>query len=172
MREHDWSDVGLDVTVPWQCGNTTVTCLDAVDALLVSGDMTRFAEHQGQIRSVGLGQAAPDGPFLLRLARDRALWVEPGNARPPDGWHDGFAISAAGDAYAIIQLLGDSARHLLAQGTSTNLHTPSPSAALLFAGEPAALCRRGDAWWLWVTRSHLPYHWQWLQGADSGDART
>ena len=169
MHEHNWSEnvpaVGDQLTL----GNTTVTRLSDLDMALVSGDIAHFAERHGALESVGLAQYTADDSSLLRLSRNRAVWLSPGDSRPPDGWHDGVAISTATGGFAHLQLDGPGAEHLLAQGTTADLRAGSPSAAVRFAGQQALLCRRDATWWLFVDAPLLAYHWTWFRGADAAD---
>lgn len=165
MREHDWVSAEPDVGEQQHRDGVTLTLIPTPPMTMVSGDITQLAvTHDTAV--VGLGEVPPTQSFLVRLARDRALWIRPPKHTPTDGWHDGAAWTEVDGSYAVVQVEGVRSMHLLQQGTSVNLQEGSPSATLLFAGQAATLTREGAAWWILVERAWLPCIWTWLEGAD------
>ena len=164
MREHDWNGDLPAIGHALRTGDTSVSVLEPPHLVLLSGDIEKIAE-QYNAPVVGLAQEVSAESFLLRLARDRALWVAPPENRPPDGWQEHMALSNVDGGYAIIEMSGQGASALLQQGSTINLATPSPSASLLFAGHSAALARLEYAWWLFIEPGMLAYYWQWVAGA-------
>ena len=81
-------------------------------------------------------------------------------------FRSGIAVSDAGDAWILIDVEGEGAESLLAQGTEYALtHAPGPStesARLLFAGLVVAVSRRANGWRLHVDRAWAPALWRWL----------
>ena len=120
------------------------------------------------LRLAGRGSDACErDTYALRLASDTVLRVGEPAAAP--GWHaaDGVAVSDAGDAWILIDIDGESARTLLAQGCEYPFEsTQGPateSARMLFAGLVVAVSRRATGWRLHVDRAWAPALWRWLE---------
>jgi len=134
--------------------------------MLVSGDLNAASAALGaSAPSLGLWQVAETPPALVRIARDRALLVSERPLAVEDGWHEqGFALSSADDAWAVLEIQGEALPDLMAEGAAGNLAGKSPSAATLFAGVPCLLYRAAPS----TARLHveaplLPYVWRWLE---------
>lgn len=142
--------------------------LHGLGQTLLSGDLDAArAALAPNASEAGLWQVA-EGDALVRIARDRALLV---TARPLSalaGWSSGgWATSAADDAWAVIELAGESARAVCAQATSADLEAGSPSAALLFAGVTCLLYRTApETARIHVERGFAPYLWRWLETVE------
>ncbi|MEM6988680.1 MAG: hypothetical protein AAF499_19420 [Pseudomonadota bacterium] len=165
MREHNWAytQPAVGATLAGEAVSVTVRAAPAIT--LVSGDITAFAARS-QLPVFGLAHTIDSDDYLLRVARDRALWVSTaGNSL--EGWHDGMALSPMRGGFAVLELKGEAALDLLAQGTSVDLRAPSPCAALLFAGHAATVARFPSSWWLLIEPALLSYFWQWFDGADT-----
>ncbi len=150
----------------------SVTWAGGLSQTLISGDLDAARKALGAAASeVGLcGIAGPEA--LVRLARDRAVLVsETGEPDLPLGWHPhGFAVTTMSDAWAVFDIAGPRAAHLVAQGAAIDLTKAdaSPSAALLFAGCWAILYRRfEDAARLHVERPLAPYLTNWISAASN-----
>ncbi len=136
--------------------------------LLVSGDLD--AARSGiapKAAEVGLWQVAAGTPLMLRIARDRALFV---SEAPPEilpGWHAaGYGVSQATDGWRAIAVQGPRAGSLISQGTGIDLDAQSRSAALTFAGIACLLHREAeDRAILHCEAAHAAYLWEWLRGA-------
>lgn len=111
----------------------TLRCLPPQGAALISGALDRALARLAPTAPIlGLLQAQPaTGPFALRIARDRALLC---TSAPLgiQGWFDGWAISAADDAYVALHISGPAAPDLQAACMAPN--RASPSAMVRFAG--------------------------------------
>ena len=118
----------------------TLECLPPQGAALVSGALDRaLACLAPGAPLLGLLETQPaTGPFALRIARDRALLC---TAAPlgQQGWHDGWALSAADDAYVALHVSGPAAADL--QAACMAPYQASPSAMVIFAGQYALLSR-------------------------------
>lgn len=161
MPERDWTDR------PLTCGETilasglTITRAPVEDACLVSGDLIAALEVLAPTAAlVGLLdlRQASDG---IQIARDRALLI---GVAGTAGWQNGFACSPATGLYSRFDLSGPALADALSEGTSADLSSGSPSAAVLFAGLTCLLTRRGDAAELWVETAFTTYMTSWLVG--------
>lgn len=166
MHEHHWTSMPPAVGQQIQIGQVTATLVPVPSLTLVSGKIEPFGQRW-RVPIVGFGERAPAENFLLRQARDRALWVAPPAERPPYGWHRETAISPFDGGCAVIEIGGEGVEMLLQQGTSADLSKTSPCASLLFAGHSATLASVGDRWWLFVEPAMLAYFWHWVAGSGS-----
>lgn len=116
----------------------------------------------------GLWQMAAPDRAAIRIARDKALLVGVAADALPAGWQDrGWTALAADDGWFVIDIAGEGAGDVAAQGTAADLHAASPSAAILFAGVSAVLYRIGETTArLHVERPFATYIWHWLDGID------
>ena len=165
MREHDWMYTKPAVGATLTGETVSVTVRSAPAITLVSGNITAFAAKR-RLPVFGLAQTIDTEDYLLRVARDRALWVSTTD-NSLEGWHDGMALSPMHGGFAVLELNGPAALDLLAQGTSVDLRAPSPCAALLFAGHMATVARFPSSWRLLIEPALLSYFWQWFDGADT-----
>jgi heterotetrameric sarcosine oxidase gamma subunit len=159
-----WSSARIDA--PGLC--VSACC---VPAQLVSGAVEAWLAVRGE-SAFGPRHSCVSDSYALRLAPDTVLRVGEPAAAP--GWHaaDRIAVSAAGDAWILIDIEGASAAALLAQGCEYPFDTaPGPateSARMLFAGLVVAVSRRATGWRLHVDRAWAPALWRWLEvHADS-----
>ncbi|MEM7376205.1 MAG: hypothetical protein AAF460_01750 [Pseudomonadota bacterium] len=166
MDEHRWSDTLPGVGDQLRAGGVTITVAPLPPMALVSGDVAQFATEHGAALS-GFAELIDPDAAHIRLARDRVLGIGRVVDHLNDGWHAGVAVSRIDGGYACLALSGDGADALLQHGTGVNLSQSSPSAALLFAGQPAVLVRVPSAWWLLVDPAQLAYHWLWFSGTQA-----
>lgn len=158
MDERVWRDRPLKAGETLQIGATTVSLgAPPEQACLVTGDLGHaLAAVAPNAPLIGLCEAAPDGAFAIRIARDRALLVLPERLTRKMGWQaEGFALSDASDAYVRLALSGGNPQAILAQMTSAPFMQGSPSAAIRIAGQTGLLLRQGEAYELWVQAAFL-----------------
>ena len=135
-------------------------------AQLVSGAVEGWLSTRGE-SALGPRDTCLSESYTLRLAPDTGLRV--GEAAADPGWHEAerIAVSDAGDAWILIDIEGDAAAALLAQGCEYAFEAaPGPateSARLLFAGLVVAVSRRAAGWRLHVDRAWAPALWRWLE---------
>jgi sarcosine oxidase gamma subunit len=157
-----WSDATLD-----RDGLTARTVI-LPSQHLVSGNLEAFAAKAGlSDTGVGLFQMVSGERYALRLARDRMLVVDgPTEALAP-GWHaDGYAVTDVSALYHIFEFDGDGIAALLEEAMAVDPKMHSPSAASMFAGQPAVVYHHEGRVRLHVERGHAPYLWQWLEARD------
>jgi hypothetical protein len=159
MDERIWTDRPLAPGEALERPDCRVAHVPSACQTLLTGDLDRaVAALAPGAPLLGLGGAAGDAPFAIRVARDHAILV---TEIPPDiaaGWHgDGFAISRADGRFCCLSLSGPGAADVLAQGLSSPLPAGSPSAALRFAGRTALLTGREGGFGLWVERADLTF---------------
>lgn len=132
---------------------------------LVSGDLAAAAAALAPgAPHLGLWQAAERLPAFVRIARDRALLLTDAPLGLDEGWRaEGFALSPADDAWAVLEIEGEAAADVIAEATATPFGSASPSASALFAGLPCLLTRAGEGARIHVETAFLPYLWRWLE---------
>jgi sarcosine oxidase gamma subunit len=145
----------------------TVSILPPAGATLISGALGPALEALAPgAPLVGLGGEVGQGAHALRIARDTALLATSEPLDAPEGWFaEGYAVSAADDAWIVFEIDGPGAADVVAQGTAADLAAGSPSAACLFAGRPCLLSRRGGAFRLHAEATFAEYLFEWLAGA-------
>lgn len=145
----------------------TVTLLDPVPQLMVSGDLDAACAALDLPAPVGLmGQA--EGPrAAIRLARQRILAVGVTLTHAGAAPRDGYAVTPATGSLAVLQIDGPRSAELLARATAVDLRQNSPSAALLFAGMNAVLYRHGTGTRLHLDRGLLDYALDWMQASGA-----
>lgn len=140
-------------------------CVAGLGQTLVSGDLTAgiaaLAPGAGEVGLWGVAEAVP---YVLRIARDRALLVTPSPLGIAPGWRDGFAATPCDDGYAVIEILGAALGEVIAEAVSADLDAGSRSAAVQFAGVAALLYRTSPG----TARLHVEsplaaYLWTWLE---------
>lgn len=133
---------------------------------LVSGDLeAAIAALAPDAPSIGLWQIAEGEVQALRIGRDRMLITSGVPLVFQPGWNaKGFAVSAADDAYATIEIHGPKMPELLAEMTFVDLDGGSPSAATLVCGQHALLHRTSAACARVHTEAPLAaFLWHWLE---------
>ena len=154
-----WSSARIDA--PGLC--VSVVC---VPAQLVSGAVEGWLAARGE-SAFGPRHNCFSDSYALRLAPDTVLRV--GEPAAAAGWHEAerIAVSDAGDAWILVDIEGDAAAALLAQGCEYAFEAaPGPateSARLLFAGLVVAVSRRAAGWRLHVDRAWAPALWRWIE---------
>ena len=145
----------------------TARIAGGLSQLLVSGALERAWGSLKVVHEVGLwGLASPDLPYRVRISRDRALVVSPSPLELQPGWQaDGWAATRADNARLILEIEGPGLPELIAEGTSADLASGSPSASILFAGLHGVLLYRTapDRARLHVEAPSMPYVWHWLE---------
>ncbi len=138
----------------------------AAGAQLVSGAVGAWLAAHGE-RAIGPRDWCDTAAYALRLAPDTVLRV---GASPLDtGWHaaHAIAVSDAGDAWILIDIEGEGASSLLAQGAEYPFDAApgagTESARMLFAGLTVAISRRTSGWRFHVDRAWAPALWRWLE---------
>lgn len=160
MDERVWTDAPLGADETLSIGETKISLLSPpVQACLVTGNLAQALKALApKAPMIGLCEAAPEGAYAIRIARDNALLVLTTPLARDMGWQpEGVALSDASDVYAALHFIGGTPEALLAQGTSAPLEQGSPSAAIRFAGTPALLTRQGDGFSLRVQAASLTY---------------
>jgi sarcosine oxidase gamma subunit len=155
----EWSGARIErpgLSVAASCGPAQLVA-GSVEAWLAARSLAVSGPRQTCTR--------PD--YALRLAPDTLLIVGAVAASP--GWHaeHGVAISDAGDAWILIDVEGEGAPALLAQGCEypfpSEHGAATESARMLFAGLVVAVSRRAAGWRLHVDRAWAPALWRWLE---------
>ena len=163
----NWSAVAL------QGEGWTARRVAGLGQTLVSGDLVAaIAALAPGAPEVGLwGIADPAEAFSLRIARDRALLVTPSPLTLAPGWRGGWVATPCDDACAVLEISGAAMPEIVAEGTAANLEAGSRSAAALFAGVTAFLCRTApQTARLHVESPFAAYLWTWLEGRISRPA--
>lgn len=165
----DWSRADI------QHPGLGITALSAQTALLVSGNLSKFLKRRGALSCIGPRDICEAGPYALRLAPDRLLFVrrEGGSESPligPEvfGWSDdGIAITDVSDGFMLFDVTGPAAPDLMALGANYEFTGktggPEESALMVFAGLRVAVARVPSGWRLHVERPYATALWQWLQ---------
>jgi hypothetical protein len=160
MTERDWTTRTPDPGETVEAEGIVLRVEEPAGATLISGDLeAAVAALAPGAPMLGLLDDLPDGPFALRIARDRALLC----TRAPlgvEGWHGSHAASAADDLFLIISVTGPRAPELRAACMSAE--AGSPSAATLFAGQGALVSRAGDGIVVRVQRPEAAAVWATL----------
>ena len=157
-----WSDATLDRD------GLTARTVSLPSQHLVSGDLQAFADKAGlSDTGAGLFQAVSGTRYALRLARDRLLVVDGPTEAMAAGWHDeGFAVTDVSALYHVFEFEGVGIAALLEEAMAVDPKIHSPSAASMFAGQPAIVYHHEGRLRLHAERGHAPYLWQWLEARD------
>ena len=132
---------------------------------LISGDLeAAVAALAPGAPALGLYALKPEGAHALRIGRASALLVTPTPLIVADGWRDGWCATAVDDGWAAIDVSGADAPQALAQGTSADLATGSPSAAVVFFGLRGLLARTAEGFRIHVETPWLETLLTWLNG--------
>ena len=145
----------------------TVSLLDPVPQLMVSGDLDTACAALNLPAPVGLMGQGDGDRFAIRLARQRMLAVGVTLPHADAGPRDGFAVTPATGSLAVVRIDGPRASELLARGTAVDLSQNSPSAALLFAGMNAVLYRHATGLRLHLDRGLLDYAFDWMEASGA-----
>lgn len=140
----------------------SVCLLAPVPQVMVSGALDRFLTLQGMAPPVGLLGQVPSAQYGLRLARNRMLAVGLRQDHATAGWQDGFATTPMTGALAVLDIQGPGAMDLFARASAIAPRCHSPSAALIFAGMPAALCQYDGGLRLHIDRGLVAYLFDWI----------
>jgi sarcosine oxidase gamma subunit len=145
----------------------SVRTLGGLNQLLVSGDLTAWAQASGLAgEGVGAGAVASGDIYMVRIARDRILAVGERPFPIAAGWHEaGFAVSVMDAGFHVFEIEGPKLDNLIARGTALDPRPASRSASILFAGVNVLFYRFGNAdrARLHVDRGLAPYLWEWLE---------
>jgi hypothetical protein len=116
----------------------------------------------------GLWGLVEANPYVVRIARDRAVIVSAEPLAVEPGWHaDGWAATPADDVYAVLEIDGPGLSALVSEATAADLDAGSPSAAIMFAGIACLLYRIGPTTArLHVERPLATYVWHWLESRE------
>jgi len=154
-----------------------IRALSARTAWLVSGNLAGFLERRGTLPCVGPREVCETGPYALRLAPDRLLFVPRDGGSDaalidPEafGWSDdGIAITDVSDGFMLFDVTGPAALDLMVLGANYEFAGkpggPEESALMVFAGHRVAVVRLPSGWRLHVERPYATALWQWLQHA-------
>ena len=166
MTERIWTE---EVPKPGSrvaLGSAELEMVEVPDIWQITGNIAGFAAAH-PAPEIGLGgNLAPDGPALIRLGRDKALWRSGQSARPAGGWHSaGWAALPVTDAWVSIAVTGGDPDNLIRRLIALDLVDGSPSAAVLCAERLALILRDGAGWQIWCAASEVWILWHWLGGA-------
>ncbi|MEL6208008.1 MAG: hypothetical protein AAFR47_22280 [Pseudomonadota bacterium] len=163
MRERRWSQARPEPGDVIEGNGVRVRALEAGGATLISGDV-----------AAGVAKLAPGSPVLgllgelpstatacLRIARDRGLLLSPAPLETDDGWNGAFATSAADDVYVELEIRGPKSGGLR-EACMAEPPTPSPSAAIQFAGHTCLVVREDRGLRVLVPRSEATGLWAML----------
>lgn len=163
MDERDWTSRTPGSDDRMEGAGAVVTCSAPGGAVMISGNIgAALAALAPGAPFVGLGASIPDGPFALRIARDRALIVNGAPLAVMSGWHGGYAATPADDLYLRLVVEGVEAETVAAAGTGAPLDASSASAMVLFAGTPCLVARGNNGLLIWVQRPDAAYLWSFL----------
>ncbi len=139
--------------------------------LLLSGNTSSALLELG-IQGQGLGatSVASGDAFALAIARDRLLVVASRPTLLDEGWRaGGFALTEATDGISIVEFSGTGLLRLLNMATTVDWEQPTRSAAISFAGLPAAAAfyHGKDRLWLFIETPLLPTLRAWFAIANA-----
>lgn len=150
-----------------QGAGLSLTLLDPVPQLLVSGDLDAACARFDLAAPVGLLGRAEGPRATIRLARARMLVTGLTLDHADAGGHHGFAVTPATGALAVLAIDGPRALNLIARGTAIDLRAGSPSAALILAGIEAVLYRRDAGLRLHLDAGLVDYLLDWAQASGA-----
>ena len=140
----------------------TVRLLPAVPQLMISGDLAAFCAGHDVPAPVGLLGQVDGTRHALRLARNRMLAVGLTADHAAAGWQDGIATTPMTGALAVLHICGANAMEVFSRASAIDPRAPGPCAALLFAGQTAALCRDPQGLRLHIDRGLAAYMLDWV----------
>jgi sarcosine oxidase gamma subunit len=135
-------------------------------AALIAGDIAKaIAALAPGAPEIGLWQVAAAPRHVLRIARDKALFVASEPLDMTFGWNaGGWSATPADSMFRLFDLSGPAMRRVIAEASAGDLDLGSRSAAILFATVPALLYRGApDVARLAVETGFAPYVWRWLE---------
>jgi heterotetrameric sarcosine oxidase gamma subunit len=137
---------------------------------LVSGEIGCALERLGGLSPAGPREVVRGERYALRLAPDRVLIVSSRVEALTPGWsHEGCAVSDVTEGMVAVDVTGDGAAEVIAEGTGYDFGATDvraqESATLLFAGLRVAISRRSDGFRLHIERSLAAALWSWLEAA-------
>ena len=134
---------------------------------LVSGDLSNWSRLAGMNGDrVGAFGLATGSTYVVRIASDRMLAINPPADAAAGGWHpDGFAVTDMSAALCVIEMQGENLPQIIRRATPTDPRENSPSASCQFTQVTAAIYHYGDRnkVRLHVDRSFAPHVWKWLE---------
>lgn len=147
-------------------GEVTGALVGGLSLVLLSGNITSGLAAMGMREPPwGATSVATGSGFALAMARDRCLAVSLLPLAMEDGWHeDGYATTDVWDGFMVLELSGSALPSLLAQATSLDWSSSMRSAAISFAGLPAAAVFREDRHrlWLFLDTPNFPALQRWF----------
>ena len=113
----------------------------------------------------GLWQIANASDHIIRIARDKALFVAATQISFETGWNPaGFSVSDASGAYGVIEITGTELRDIVAEASAADIDTGSRSASILFAGIPSLVVRTApQVGRVFLEAGFMTYLWRWLE---------
>lgn len=159
MDERRWTDRPLAPGESIETPGCVVTRREPGVLNLVSGNLdAALGILAPNAARLGFAETPGTSDFALRIGRDHALLVTSKAPRLAPGWHEqGFSLSAAGDFYACLTLVGPSAPDLLAHGLAAPPPWGSPSAAVQFCGVRSFVSGVPGGLALWLEAGFLTY---------------
>ena len=111
MDEMQWPDSSPQPGDSVELKSATITRCSSIGIQMVSGDISRFERSlDRKIQSLGLCEQVESNEYLVRTARDQALWVTPGPQNFHQGWNEsGYAVTACDDAWVQFLITGEGA---------------------------------------------------------------
>lgn len=165
-RAPPWTPAPNWSSAAWSGEGFSARRVSGLTQILVSGRLDlALAELAPGAVEAGLWSVVSGDPYVVRLARDRALIVWASPTVVLAGWRDeGWAASPTSDATVVFDMEGPRLEDIVAEATSALIGPPSASASLFFVGAPAILYRTAAL----TARLHVeaalaPYVWQWLR---------
>jgi hypothetical protein len=166
MREMEWPPArsgGAEALVDRP--RLTARRLGGLGQTLISGDLDAgIADLAPGAPVLGLYALEPSGAHALRIGRMSALLVTPAPLSVVDGWHDGWCATSVDDGWVAVEVSGADAAQALIQGTSANLASGSPSAAVIVFGLRALFARTPSGFRIHVESPWLETLLAWLAG--------
>ena len=114
---------------------------------------------------VGLWQVASASDHVIRIARDKALFVATTQIPFETGWNPaGFSVTDASGAYGVIEIVGTELRDIVAEASAADIDAGSRSASILFAGIPGLVVRTApEVGRVFLEAGFMAYLWRWLE---------
>ena len=159
MDEMLWEAFDPSEPIAWQGGAVSLRIFRPGGACLVSGEFdAAAARHAPGAPLLGLAETAPEGPFSLRISRDRILLITPQPLAIKAGWHrEGYLLTPADDLYVGVGIDGAGALDLVCSLCDGDLPDASPSAGIHVAGIQCLLVGRKGGYAILCERPMLRY---------------